>query len=42
MENFEQFKHDYESEGGSVTLIGLENHKALSTHEAAARKRIKA
>lgn len=42
MENFEHFKHDYESEGGSVSLIGLENHKALSAHEAAARKRIKA
>lgn len=41
MENFEHFKHDYESEGGSVTLIGLDNHKALSSHPAAARKRIK-
>jgi MFS superfamily sulfate permease-like transporter len=42
MENFEHFKHDYESDGGSVTLVGLENHKALSSHQAAARKRIKA
>jgi MFS superfamily sulfate permease-like transporter len=41
MENFEHFKHDYESDGGSVTLVGLENHKALSSHQAAAMKRKK-
>ncbi len=41
MENLEHFKHDYEREGGSVTVIGLESHRALSSHKAAARKKIK-
>ncbi|MFA9198659.1 MAG: SulP family inorganic anion transporter, partial [Aquirufa sp.] len=41
MENFEHFKHDYERGGGSVTLIGLDSHKSLSGHKAAAMKRIK-
>jgi hypothetical protein len=41
MENLEHFKHDYEREGGSVTIIGLDSHRALSSHKAAARKKIK-
>lgn len=38
MENLEHFKHDYESQGGTVRIIGLENHKPLSDHELAGRK----
>ena len=38
MENLEHFKHDYESQGGTVKIIGLENHKRLSDHELAGRK----
>lgn len=38
MENLEHFKHDYESQGGTVKIIGLENHKPLSDHELAGRK----
>ncbi len=39
MENLEQFKQDYEREGGSVTIVGLDSHQAVSSHKAAARKR---
>ena len=35
MENLEQFKREYEQNGGSVTLIGLESHESLSGHKAA-------
>lgn len=41
MENLQHFKHDYESTGGIVTIIGLENHKPLSNHELAGRKMVK-
>lgn len=41
MENFEHFKLDYERDGGTVTLIGLDSHKSLSGHKAAAMKRKK-
>lgn len=41
MENLEHFKHDYEREGGSVTIVGLEEHRAVSSHKAAAHKRKK-
>lgn len=41
MENLEQFKREYEQNGGSVTLIGLESHESLSGHKAAAMKRKK-
>jgi MFS superfamily sulfate permease-like transporter len=42
MENLEHFKHDYEAneDGGTVTIIGLENHKALSSHPKASRKKL--
>ena len=40
MENLEHFKHDYEREGGSVKIIGLDSHRAVSSHKAAARKKI--
>lgn len=39
MENLEHYKHDYELEGGSVTFRGLENHKSMSDHPLAARKK---
>ena len=41
MENLEHFKNDYEAqyEGGMVSIVGLENHKPLSTHLKASRKK---
>ncbi|MEN9385370.1 MAG: hypothetical protein RLZZ185_111, partial [Bacteroidota bacterium] len=39
MENLEHFKHDYEREGGSVMIVGLDSHRAVSNHKAAARKK---
>jgi hypothetical protein len=41
MENLEHFKNDYEREGGTVTIVGLEEHRAVSSHKAAAHNRIK-
>jgi len=41
MENILHFKHDYEEQGGKVNLVGLDNHKAVSEHYAAARKKVK-
>ncbi len=40
MENLEHFKHDYENEGdgGSVNIVGLDNHKPLSKHALSAKK----
>ena len=42
MENLEHFKHDYEAhdDGGTVTIIGLENHKPLSSHPKASRNNL--
>lgn len=40
MENLEHFKQEYERSGGSVTIIGLDSHRALSAHKASARKKI--
>jgi MFS superfamily sulfate permease-like transporter len=42
MENLEHFKQDYEAhhEGGSVTIVGLENHKPLSNHPKSSRKKV--
>lgn len=37
MENLEHFKHDYESNNGNVSIIGLENHKPLSSHNLSGR-----
>jgi MFS superfamily sulfate permease-like transporter len=39
MENLNHFKHDYEANGGKVDIIGLENHKTVSDHPLAARKK---
>lgn len=41
MESLDHFKHDYERTGGSVKIIGLDNHKPVSNHVHAARKKIK-
>ncbi len=42
LENLEHFKHDYEAhpDGGSVTIIGLDNHKPLSSHPKSSRKNV--
>lgn len=37
MENLHNFQHDYENNGGKVTIIGLNSHKPVSDHPAAAR-----
>lgn len=37
MENLHLFKHDYESSGGKVNIIGLDNHKPLSKHQFASQ-----
>jgi MFS superfamily sulfate permease-like transporter len=39
MENLHHFKHDYEAQGGTVELVGLEQHEAVSGHKLAARKK---
>jgi MFS superfamily sulfate permease-like transporter len=39
MENLHHYQHDYEHEGGSFKLQGLENYKTFSSHELAARKK---
>ncbi len=38
MENLHLFQHEYEENGGTVKIIGLENHKPVSSHHLAARK----
>jgi MFS superfamily sulfate permease-like transporter len=38
MENLHQFEHEYTENGGTVQIIGLENHKPVSAHALAARK----
>lgn len=40
MENLQHFKHDYERSGGSVKIIGLDNHRPLSDHELASRVKL--
>lgn len=37
MENLHRFQDAYADSGGSVRIIGLENHKAVSNHSLAAR-----
>ncbi len=41
MENLHHYKHDYEHNGGSFALVGLQNHKSLSKHELSVRKKLK-
>lgn len=39
LESLNHFKNDYERNGGSVSIVGLDNHKSLSTHARAVRKK---
>ncbi|MBK8668145.1 MAG: SulP family inorganic anion transporter [Saprospiraceae bacterium] len=39
MKNLDHFKHDYEVSGGHVSITGLDDHKLLSKHHLAARKK---
>lgn len=41
MENLHQYEHDYEHEGGTFALIGLENHTKFSAHDLAVHKKKK-
>jgi MFS superfamily sulfate permease-like transporter len=38
MEFFHEFQHDYESQGGTCELSGLDQHEAFSDHPLAARR----
>lgn len=40
MENLHHFEHDYEAQGGTVEIVGLDNHTNLSSHELSARKNL--
>ncbi len=40
MENILHFKHDYEAQNGKVNITGLDHHRPVSEHEAAARKKV--
>lgn len=39
MENLHHFEHDYVANGGTIKIIGLENHDPVSKHKLAARKK---
>lgn len=39
IENLNHFKHDYEQHGGSVQIIGLDDHKRLSKHKLSGMKK---
>jgi MFS superfamily sulfate permease-like transporter len=41
MENLNHFKLDYENEGGTVEIVGLDGHKSVSSHDLSARKKQK-
>lgn len=41
MENLHHFEHDYVASGGTVNIVGLHDHKPMSNHKLAARKRPK-
>ena len=40
MENLHRFQEAYQETGGSVAIVGLDNHKPVSNHVLAARKAI--
>jgi len=40
MENLHHFERDYVAAGGTVQILGLDDHKPLSNHKLAARKKI--
>ncbi len=39
MENLHHFEHDYVQTGGTVTIIGLKEHKPISDHQHSARRK---
>jgi MFS superfamily sulfate permease-like transporter len=39
LENIHHFQHDYIEDGGTFKIVGLDEHKPLSEHELAARKK---
>lgn len=39
MENLHHFEHDYNANGGHVSIIGHESHTPVSKHHLAARKK---
>jgi len=39
MENLHLFQVNYENNGGTVKIIGIEGHKPFSKHEFAGRKK---
>jgi len=39
MENLHHFEHDYIHDGGTVNIIGLDEHEPLSNHKLAARRK---
>lgn len=39
MENLHHFEHDYIAAGGSVSIVGFDDHQPLSDHKLAARKK---
>jgi MFS superfamily sulfate permease-like transporter len=39
MQSFYEFKRSYEADGGTVNIIGLDDHKPNSNHELASRKK---
>ena len=41
MENLHHFEHEYEATGGKVKIIVIEEHKPVSAHKLAARKKSK-
>ena len=41
MENLHHFQHDYEAAGGTVKIVGLDDHEPVSKHHLAARKQTK-
>lgn len=40
LENLENFKHNYETNEGNVTIKGLENHEPLAKHRLSSRKNV--
>ncbi len=40
MESIHQFKQEYRASGGTIKMIGLENHETFSDHTMATRKRV--
>jgi MFS superfamily sulfate permease-like transporter len=41
LENLHYFEHDYINAGGKFQIVGMSDHKKLSNHQHAARKKNK-